>query len=385
MALAEAARDFKRDARYFAAAPTREFAKRVYWEDLKKLTPRDWLEGEPAESDLRIRTWWGAELWVLGLDKPQRIEGSPWDGGVIDEFADCKPGAWEAHIRPALSTRGREGWCWLVGVPDRDAPGQVDYKRMYERARSGRDPNWASFHWPSAEIMSPEEVEAARHEMDDETFRQEYGGEFVLAGGLAFPTFDEQTHVKASEAVYDPSLPICWSLDFNINPMCSGILQRPAGGGPFRVLAELVLADTSTDVACDAFLDWCEQHKADPRNVRIYGDPSGSARDTTSGRSDWAIVRQRLNHLDPLIKVARSPWPIKDTLNAVRARLKNAAGEVGMVIHPSCRRLIRDFNDLLWPSDLSEGHCLAWLRYFAIWEYPIRTAMPEASGRIVTA
>jgi hypothetical protein len=34
-------------------------------------------------------------MHVIGLDKPQRIEGIPWKGGGIDEFADIKEGAWE--------------------------------------------------------------------------------------------------------------------------------------------------------------------------------------------------------------------------------------------------------------------------------------------------
>lgn len=32
------------DPRYFAAAPTREQAKRVYWNDLKALVPKRWVK-----------------------------------------------------------------------------------------------------------------------------------------------------------------------------------------------------------------------------------------------------------------------------------------------------------------------------------------------------
>ncbi|MCX5658573.1 MAG: hypothetical protein NTW19_02490 [Planctomycetota bacterium] len=368
-----------RDARFFAAAPTREQAKRIWWDDLKRLTPRAWLEGPPRESELRLRTAWGAELCVIGLDRPQRIEGSPWDGCVIDEIADCRPGTWDSHLRPALADRG--GWAWLIGVPDRDAPGQVEYKRMHDAAAAGTAPNWAAYAWPSTDILPPEEVESLRRTMDEEIFRQEIGGQFVLAGGLAFPGFDPAKHVR-SDADYEPGLPLAWALDFNVNPMCSGVLQLPGTSGGLRVLHEIVLNDSSTEMACEAFLQWCEERGIEPHGVRIYGDPTGHARDSTSGKSDWAIVRQRLAAYRPQIKVPRAPWPVKDTLNALRARLRNAAGEIGLSIHPSCRRLIREMGELLWPSDLSQGHCVAWLRYAVAWEFPVVAPRGEATGRV---
>jgi hypothetical protein len=103
------------DARFFAAAPTRDQAKRIYWQDLKALVPAELLDGKPSETDLIIRLVNQSELHIVGLDKPERIEGSPWDGGVLDEYANVRPEAWSAHIRPALADRG--GWCDMIGVP----------------------------------------------------------------------------------------------------------------------------------------------------------------------------------------------------------------------------------------------------------------------------
>jgi hypothetical protein len=234
--------------RYFAAAPTREQAKRIWWDDLKALVPRKWRK--VSESELRISTR-RAELWVVGLDKPDRIEGTPWDGGIVDELASCKPGIWDAHIRPALADR--RGWAWLIGVPDMDAPGQVDYEQMVLTAQSGADPEWACFAWPSADILPAEEIESARRRTDPRIFEQEFLGKFVLAGGRAFPDFDANVHVNDSIAKYDPALPICWCLDFNVNPMCSGVIQHHQG--EVRVIDEIVIPDTVTDVACAAFLE----------------------------------------------------------------------------------------------------------------------------------
>src|SRR5919112_1899756 len=43
------------DYRYFAAAPTREQAKGIWWQDLKALIPKHLLGGPIRESDLTIR------------------------------------------------------------------------------------------------------------------------------------------------------------------------------------------------------------------------------------------------------------------------------------------------------------------------------------------
>src|ERR1700728_5511217 len=76
--------------RFFAAAPTRPHAKRIYWQDLKELIP-EWMRARaPSETDLVIRLINGAEIHVFGMDRPERIEGSPWDGGVLDEYGNMK-------------------------------------------------------------------------------------------------------------------------------------------------------------------------------------------------------------------------------------------------------------------------------------------------------
>lgn len=368
------------DSRFFAAAPTRDQAKRIFWNDLKKLVPKAWVESI-SESDLCIKTKWGTELWVLGLDVPERIEGTPWDGGVVDELANCREGTWDAHIRPALADR--RGWAWLIGVPDFDGPGQVEYSDMCDIARAKVDDEWRCYEWPSSDILPPEEIESARRRMDPILFDQEFGGKFVKPGGLAFPMFDYATHVRDGIAEYDPAQHLCWCLDFNINPMCSGVIQHH--GGIARVIRELTLPDSSTPGACDAFLDLAEREGWDTKNLCIYGDASGDSRSTTTGKSDWTIVRNALRDIPGLtFKVPKSNPAIKDGLNAVRAKLKTAAGEVGLYINSGCRQVIDDLRTLLWPSDLSEGHAAAWLRYFVIREYPVRTdiKVDRSSARV---
>jgi hypothetical protein len=356
---------------YFAAAPTRAQAKRIFWRDLKSLIRRDWIE-KINETDLQIITTKGSELWVHGLDVPERIEGSPWDGCVIDEIANCKPGIWDAHIRPALADR--HGWAWLIGVPDMYGPAQMDYERLALWAQSGTDPDWEYFSWPSTEILTADEIESAQRRMDPIIFQQEYLGKFVSGRGKAFAGFDPAVHVKPTP--YDPSLRICWSLDFNIDPMCSGVIQHHRG--MVRVIHEFSLPDTDTNSACDALLELATARGWNLRDLTIYGDASGSARDSTSGISDWNIVLRRLHNLSPHLKVPRANPHVKDTVNAVRAILRTDGNARRLSIDPQCGRLIEDMRTAVWPGNLDLHHALAWLRYFVACEYPLE------APRIVT-
>ena len=90
--------------KYFAAAPTRDQAKKIWWDDLKALTLSVTHDKQPSESELKIFLPNGTEIHVIGLDRPERIEGINWTGGVIDEIADIKPESMEANIMPALNT-----------------------------------------------------------------------------------------------------------------------------------------------------------------------------------------------------------------------------------------------------------------------------------------
>jgi len=366
--------------RFFAAGPTRDQTKKIFWADLKRLVPKGWIE-KISESELSISTRWGAELHVVGLDRPERMEGSPWDGGCVTEFANCRPGIFQEHILPAMSDR--HGWLWLEGVPDYVGQCQSEYEKLCERGRYGNDPEWADFAWNSSEVLAAAEIESMSHGMDRRIFLQETGGQFVRPGNLACPDFDQVVHVDAAIARYDPALPICWSLDFNIaknSPACSGILQDY--NGQVRIIAELVLEQVKTETVCDVFLDLVKQRNWNLQNMRVYGDPTGNARDSTSGITDWHILRNRLKNYDAQFRYRASPVGIKDTLNALNAKLKNAAGEVGLHIHPDCVRIIDDIKFAPWPSDLEAQHALAWLRYFAEREYPVRIQYEHKPQRV---
>lgn len=360
------------DPRYFAAAPTREQAKRIFWKDLKALVPRRWT-ARVYESELCIVTHLGSELWVVGLDRPERMEGTPWDGGVLDEYADMKADVWRSSVRPALSDR--QGWCWFTGVPD----GLNHFKDLADYARSSGDPLWGYYHWPSADILPAEEVAAARRDLDERTFRQEYEASFEVASGRVYYPFDRSLHVDDTVEI-DARLPICLCCDFNVDPCVWELAQTD--GAMVRVFDEVVLRGTST---MEMGREVLARYGGHAGGFRVYGDAAGSARSTT-GATDYAILAE-LGFTDQ--RVARSNPAVKDRVNTLNAMLRSSSGEVRLRINGRCRMLVRDLETVCWNGDSMDldkserdrTHASDALGYFLCREFAPRRFRPDRGGR----
>lgn len=123
-------------------------------------------------------------------DRPDNLRGEGLDYVVLDEAAFIDSDVWEAVIRPALSDK--RGGALIISTPN----GTSDwFHKAYLRGLDERDGDWQSFHFPTtANLAIPgirEEVEAAKRDLSDLKFRQEYLAEFVdYAGGVFFGLHD---------------------------------------------------------------------------------------------------------------------------------------------------------------------------------------------------
>ena len=80
--------------RYFHGAPTRDQAKKIFWKQLKQSLSLLGLIKHVNESELTVTIRavnnQESEICVVGLDRPERIEGQPWHGCHITEFNNLK-------------------------------------------------------------------------------------------------------------------------------------------------------------------------------------------------------------------------------------------------------------------------------------------------------
>lgn len=315
---------------YFAAAPTREQAKKIFWKDLKDFTLSSTHIRKPSESNLIIYMPNGTELHVIGLDKPERIEGTPWTGGGIDEIANTKDDSWQAHILPALNTVNPtrpdyRAWCWLFGVPD----GLNHYYDMAQYAENSNDPDWKLFHWKSSDILPKDVIDAAKRQMSAMQYRQEYEGSFETASGKIYPDYSKDNYCYGT---IKPHEQLLWHHDFNYTPMSSGIAVKREG--KYYILDEIILESA---VTTQSAIEFCERYK-DHKNkkVIIYGDPAGRAGEKHGHQSDYTQMEDYLRGQGwRFVRRVKKKHPaIKDRQNTVRAHILNAAGEIKLFVHP---------------------------------------------------
>ena len=317
---------------YFAAAPTHPQAKKIFWQDLQDMTLSCTHKRKPNISEMIIYLNNGSEIHVIGLDKPQRIEGIPWMGGGIDEFADIKADAWEANIYPALNTvnptrPNYRAWCWLLGVPD----GLNHYYELCEKAKAGVSADYRVFHWMTEEIF-PEMAAEARKIMSERQYNQEFRAAFETASGRIYDGYGD--HNLTNETI-KPHEQLCWMHDQNFTPLSSAIgVRRGDKGKDLYLLDEIVLISA---VSRQSAVEFCEKYKNHKnKKVLIYGDPAGKAGEKHGHNSDYNDIEDvlKLNGWTFERRVKAAHPAIKDRQNAVRAKIKTADGQVSLYVNP---------------------------------------------------
>ena len=178
------------DPMYVFSGPTYAQAKRIAWKKLLSLIPDHWIDGEPSLSELTIRTIFGSELILIGLDKPERIEGIQIDGIVVDENCDIKPGTIDRSVLPTLTWR--DGWMWRIGVPKRFGVGAVEFKERYTKAAAGEVEDEAGFTWPSSEIVPAKMLAHAKRTMNERDYLEQFDANWLSASGGVFHSFDTE-------------------------------------------------------------------------------------------------------------------------------------------------------------------------------------------------
>jgi phage terminase large subunit len=162
----------KPNPRYAYIAPTYGQAKRIAWDYLVDFTRP--LGATANISELRV-DFYGRRIQLYGSDNPDSLRGQYFDAVVLDEIGDQNPKIWNEIIRPALADRS--GGALFLGTPK----GANHFKDFRDRAE--KEPNWAllEFRASQTNILPQEELEAARKEMGEDKYAQEFECSFNAA------------------------------------------------------------------------------------------------------------------------------------------------------------------------------------------------------------
>jgi len=364
------------DPLYFYVLPTFQQAKRVAWFPFLRDVPTNWYNPRTGinRTDLSIELYNGSKLYIVGADKPARLEGNQADWVMVDEGSDQRPGLVENTIFPMLTRK--KGRFTRLGIPKRSGIGRVEFREYFERGMRG-DSNIRSFFWKTIETCTPEEVETIRikrEKMDPKNYEEQYEAKWLDVGGSVYYNFSQDN--LNPDIVYNPALEIVVGCDFNITPMCWTL-------GHFiddklYIFDEIYLEETNTQATMDYLHAKFYTHMA---GWRFFGDASGRARKTSATRSDYAIIKNDARFGQKKVFFpARNPH-VRDRIASVNRAFKSANNNIHCYIHPKCHKLINDLNSMTYIENTMEledysgtkiGHMVDAFGYKLHWLMPIR-------------
>jgi hypothetical protein len=152
------------------------------WRDAQRVLAPVTLGKSVQDKRIDLITGGVVEFW--SLDNPDVARGRKYARVNLDEAAMVKglKERWQAAIRPTLTDY--KGDAYFLSTPK-----GIDF--FYECFTRGQDPaypEWASWHMPTTAnpYIDPREVEAARTELPEMVFLQEYEAQFLQDEGAVF-------------------------------------------------------------------------------------------------------------------------------------------------------------------------------------------------------
>ena len=221
-------------------APTFKMAKEIVWSKLKEMLSQfNWIE-DINESTMTItikKT--GSKISLKGCDAYDSLRGVGLDFLILDEFADIDEKAWTEVLRASVSDT--EGDVLMCGSPK--GYGNWSY-RMYLKGQD-QDKEWDSFQFTTLQggMVSEDEIEQAKQDIDIRTFRQEFEGTFENYAGSVYYNFHPVESVVHKQI--DWTKPLHIGMDFNVDPMsaCVGQIEKDK----IFFLDEVIIYSSNTD------------------------------------------------------------------------------------------------------------------------------------------
>jgi hypothetical protein len=192
-------------------APTFKMAKEIVWAKLKEMLNQfNWIEDiNETTMTITIRKS-NSTISLKGADNYDALRGSGLNFLILDEFADINKKAWYEVLRASVAdTLGRVLFC---GTPK--GYGNWSYE-LYLKGK--QDDEWDSYQYTTLEggIVSKDEIEQAKQDIDIRTFRQEFEGTFENYAGSVYYNFHPVENVVKKEIDWEKPLHI--GMDFNVD------------------------------------------------------------------------------------------------------------------------------------------------------------------------
>lgn len=301
------------------------------------------LEGHPP-----------ATVMYQSGDNPDGLKGPNLGTVAIDE-----PFIQDYKVFEVMVSRCRDPMAKLLAMGMAGTPEELNWG--YELAegdlRGRYDVGYLSAETSSNRVLGREYVQRLLSGYDPKVADAYVRGKFVsLSKGRVFYAFDRGENVKVLAPA--GATHFC-GMDFNVNPMAFVIGWH--ANGRCHIYAEYELPNSDTEFAASLIR---EKH---PEVRLVFPDPTGKRRQTNSpgGMSDF----KWLGKAGLIVMAPNEPWPRRDSINSVNAKLHSRE----LTVDPSCKKLIRYMTEHSYENankQESMTHLLDATRYPVTFLYP---------------
>lgn len=306
-------------------APTYRQAKTVIWDELQEqLIKRRWVK-KINQSELQITLVNNSTITIRSAETKDALRGGKYHFIVMDECADIEPEVWYQILRPTLSDT--QGDALFIGSPK-------GRNWFYDIWLQGGDlPGWSSHQFTTLQggNVPESEILAARRDMSEREFNQEYLAQFVTYSGVIFYAYGDHNVRHHDRKFLSDHEPIHVGIDFNVTPLCAVVATLR--NGIIHIFDEIEIHGSNTAELVDEI-----RTRYPNRPVIAYPDATGKRTNTNSGGLSDHLILQAAGFQ---LQVSAANPPVADTIHATNAVLEIMPGQVDprLQIDPECRRV----------------------------------------------
>ena len=328
------------NAVYGIIAPTYNMLDRTTWKEFKFANQAFIAKDNDSKKIITLHN--GREVHGFSAENPDKIRNVTMCGAWVDEAREAKSfrELWKILLGRVLSTKGK---IIVTSSPN-------SYDDMHEIFIENRKEGYGVINFPTSTntTLDQNDIDTLANDYDPKFMEQELLGKIVIFEGAVYYTFDRSKNagdLAFKVAQYDPTRPICLCADFNVDPMAWTLAQvyENMGLKEVRVFDEIFIRNSNTIECCDEFKDRFPNHDM---GVLLYGDATGKNRSTNSNITNWKIIESELAGYGVSKHVPLANPSEKDRINAMNGMIKNSKGVNRIQIHPKCKHLIRDLEQV---------------------------------------
>ena len=314
-----------------------------------------WFQSRFKEHSNVLSFWNGAQVVCRSLENYDDLRGQEFGWWWGDETRDTKQEAFEVVLgrmrdkngpRLVRLTTTPKGYDWLhtVFVEEPDSKPELRFQRQLINATI----------YGNRRNLPPGYIETLEATLSPEMARQELLGQFInIKVGQAYSCFSRKDHViNDTRTAYNSNQPLVLACDFNVSPMAWVVGQR-RDNGTFAAIAEIwrETANAGESAVQSAAREFVKRFGKHASGITVFGDASGDNEHSATTETNYKVLAAELTRggvRNFKFSIPTVNPPVVDRVGFVNGALRNVKGEIRLFIHPTCAKLTRDLERVVW-------------------------------------